>query len=368
MNTLEVLNRNAYPQPGDNIRRKDYPYYDQVTVTAGQTQYNFFVTPTGNNFARNIQLPLAGSEIFFVESFSLLVETPITTPALINGLNELMQQSKLVISINDRVQGEYPGLDFVQFIGALGLDATPELVVETLNGSPFKGKVRKLDLPIIMNSTSAFEFKLITTSNFATVFDTVKLTLCLHGLQMDKLNSFYWDELKRQEFQEVPITYFDTLPIASGAQAQYQFFTNGNRAENLFSAIFPLSQINKASLQNLEVYINQPDTPVDPQTIFLNSIHKYLKIEVDDVNFYTGNLQDCLSLVAGLSGSITDSGADTTAYNMITNIRQSHTFRTPLIIPANANVRVTLDQPVSSLPVTGEITVALRGVEKRRVA
>lgn len=363
MNTRQLLDKTLYPQAGQNARRKEYAYFDTATLTTGTLEYFFFNTPLGDIFSRNKKLPLSGTEVFLVDNISAYISTSINTPALIDSLNELLQQSYLLISIDNRQVMKIPGLDFIQYNLTLTEGSTPQAITYKLE----KIK-RKLPLPILMNSTSSFQFKFVTTAAAATAFNTVPFRLSLGGVQIDKLESFYYNDLKNNQFQQVAVTYYDNATIASGAQAEYQFFANPAKAQNLLSQTFPLSNIQTFSLQNIEVFVNQPDTPIVPLTILNSRLTNNLKITVNDVDFYNGNLQECLSVVAGYAGNITDSGGATIAYNMFMSVRQSKTFKVPLEIPTNSNVQVTLNQPASSLGITGEITIALRGVETRRVA
>jgi len=362
-NTREILDATLYPGSNQNARRKEYPYYDTQAITAGVLEYFFFVTVLGNIFARNKRLPLSGSEVFMVDGISAYLETSINTPAQIDALNELLQQSYLQVSVDNRVVAKLPGLDFIQYALTLNEDATPELLsykVETVK--------RMLPIPILMNSTSAFEFKFVTTAAAATAFNAIPFRLTLHGVQIDKLESFYYDDLKNAKFQQISVSYFDTVAISGAAQDTYAFFANPAKAQNLFSQTFPLSEIQTMSIQNIEVFVNQPDVPISPLTIYNSRLTNNLRISVNDVDYYNSNLQDCLSVVAGIAGNITDSAAATTAYNQFLNVRQSKTFKVPLEIPTTSNVAVNLSQPAGSLGITGEITIVMRGVETRRVA
>ena len=363
MNTTQLLNAAMYPSGNDNIRRKSFPYFDTQTIAAGQQEYFFFVTPLGNPFLRNKILPVSGSEVFFVKEISMFVNTPINTPALINSLNELLQQSYLQISVDNRVQCKLPGLDFIQYLLTLNEDATPELLVEQVTNIK-----RVLPVPILLNSTSNFEFKFVTTAAAATAFDTINIRLVLHGIQLDKLETGFYNALKGNQFQDVTATYYNTVAIPNGNEQVFQFFANANQAQNLFSKTFPLSAIETMQIQNIEVFINQPDVPIVANTIYRNRLQDNLIITVDDIQYYNSNLQDMLSVVAGFAGNITDSAAATVAYNQFLNVRQSKTLDIPLNIPAQSNVSISLRQPAASLGITGEITVALRGVETRRVA
>jgi hypothetical protein len=146
----------------------------------------------------------------------------------------------------------------------------------------------------------------------------------------------------------------------------YQMFANPAALPTLFSKTFPLSDITTFSCQNIEVFVNQPDVPIDPVTILNSRLFNTFFITVDDVERYNSNLMNMLSMLAGFARILTTT--PNTDYVTKLHLRQSKTLRIPLEFPANANVAVNLNQPGTSLGITGEITVALRGVETRRVA
>lgn len=370
MNTRDILNAKLYPRPGDNVRTKDYPIFDTQTITNGVTEYYYFVTALGNPFLRNQRLPLAGTEVYFVNAISASLSLKIQTLAQAAILNQLLQQSYLQISVDNRVQCKIPGLDFINYMFADSVtDQVPAAAFKNhLGGNVNKGSFlgRRLPLPIILNSTSSFEIKFVTTAAAATAFDTATLRLNLHGIQFDKLESFYWDNLKGNQFQEVPVTYYNTVPIPNGNEQTYELFANAAINQNLFSRVFPLSDIQTFQLQNLEVFVGQPDTPIEPSTIWFSRLQNRLRITIDDVDYYSGNQQETLSLFAGLGVTLTTT--PNTDYINFLNLRQSKTFLTPLNIPANSKVRIALTQQAGSLGITGNITVAMRGVEIRRVA
>lgn len=363
MNTRDILNKYLYPGLHTNARRKDYPYYDQLTIATGVLEYFYFTTALGNQFLRNKQLPLSGSEVFFVTDISAILKTAINTAAEVNALNELLQQSYLQISVDNRVQMKIPGLDFIQY--QYQTDLADQVVLTQTIPHVYTGK-RKLPLPLILNSTSAFEFKFVTTAAAATAFNTIPLRLNLHGIQVDKLESYYWDNLKAARFQQIPVTYYNTIVIPNGNETTFQAFANPAAARNLFSQTFPLSDIQTFSCQNIEVFFNQPDTPIDPQTIYNSRLTNVLRISIDDVDFYNASLVDMLSVVAGRDVTLTTT-PDLDTFAML-NKRDSKTLRVPLEFPANSKVGISLTQPAASLGITGEFTIAMRGVETRRVA
>jgi len=369
MNTTDILNKYLYASVNTNVRRKSFPYYDTLTITAGQLNYYFFQTALGNQFLRNKQLPLANSEIFFIQAISAYINLKIVTLAQANALNEILQQSYLEIKVNNRVVSKLPGLDFVNYM--FSDDFADQVVVNAvqpryggnLNSDGFLG--RKLPITIILNSEDSFEFRFVTTAAAATAFDTQTLRLILHGTQFDKLTSFRWDEVKENMYSQVPVTYYWTNAISGAAADTYQIFT-GRPADNLYSKTFPLSAIETASIQNIEVFFNQADVPIEVSTEWYSRLVNILRFQVDDVFLYDSDLTNLLSVFAGFGVTLTTT-PDLDVVNF-TNIRQSRILPVPIEIPASGNALVSLIQPATSLPITGEFTVALRGIETRRNA
>ena len=370
MDTKQILNQFLYPSVATNVRRKSYPLYDTQAIAAGVTEYFYYVTAPGNIFLRNTQLPLAGTNVFFATALSAYLELNISTLALANSLNELLQQSFLEISIDNRVVCKLPGLDFINYMVT---EALSDQVVVTalqpslcgnLNSDGFLG--RKLPLPIVINSTSSFTFRFVTTAAAATAFDGINLRLTLHGIQLDKLESFTWDNLKDAMFQKVPVTYYQTVVIPNGNAQTFSLFTNPAEDQRLHSKTFPLSDITTMSIQNIEIFVNQPDTPIEPTTAWNSRLTDNFKINVDEVEYYNSNLQNILSMFSGF-GVILTSTPNLDVVNFF-NKRQSRILPIPVELPPNSNIVMSLTQPVTSLGVTGEFTVALRGVETRRVA
>jgi len=361
MNTRDLLNAHLYPSAGDNIRRKSYEYYDSQAIATGTLEYYFFVTALGDQFLRNKILPVSGSEIFFVNEISAFLEIDINTLALIDDINELMQQAYLQVSIDNRVVMKIPVLDFLQYVYADTMTATGVVSVWGSNHT-----TRKLPMPIVINSTSSFEFRLVMNAAVATAFNGINFRLALHGVQLDKLESFYWDNLKSRQFQQVSVTYYQTTVIADDTETTSELFASPGESPLLNSQTFPLSDIQTFSLQDLEVFVNQPNTAVAPNLIYDSRITNVLRIHIDDVVYYESNLQNMLSMYAGVAGTLTTT-PDVAAVTAL-NIRQHKALPVPIEFPANSKVRITFTQPASSIGITGEFTVLMRGVETRRVA
>ena len=280
MNAKQILNMqlSAYPGPGQNARRKTYPLHDNQAIAAGTNEYFFFETALGNQFLRNKRFPLASTEIFTITAVSGFIQVLKNTAAEIDALNELLQQCYLEIYNNNRLICKLPGLDFINYEIANSItDQVPATANLTriggnLNSDGFLG--RKFSMPIVFVGNSSFKFRFVTTTAVATAFDGINLKLYLHGVQTDKLGNFDYNNLKNNQFQEIPVTFYETRAITTGNETTYDLFQEGV-ANNLQSVFFPLSDIDAFSLEAFEFFVNQPDVQVVPDTIYNSSCLLY---------------------------------------------------------------------------------------------
>jgi hypothetical protein len=188
----------------------------------------------------------------------------------------------------------------------------------------------------------------------------------LYGEQIDKLDNFNWNALKGNQFQEVPFTFYETRAIADGNQTTFSLFQEGV-AYNLQSGFFPLSDIDLFSCEAMEFYVNQPDTPISPETIYNSRIQNVLKIRIDEVDYWNSVVGTLMtSMLAGFDVVLTTTPDETITELM--HVRKQLILPIPLVFPANGKVSVTLEQPGSSLGITGEFTLAMRGTITRGLA
>lgn len=369
MNAKELLNRLAYPQPGDNAVRKTYPLYDTQAIATGVNEYLFFETAIGNQFLRNTRLPLP-NEIFVCTGISAFLQQEINTTAEIDNLNELLQQAYLEIWNNSKRVCKLPLLDFLNYelsnnFAATGNAQSPTIIAGNENTDGFLG--RKFSVPIVFNSNSSFRFRLRITTQSATDFNGINFRLYLYGYQIDKLMGEYWSELKPGEmFQEVPATFYETRAIPDANQTVFTLFQQGI-ADNLQSGFFPLSDIDLFSVEAMEFFVNQPDTPISPETIYNSRIQNVLRIKIDERDYWesvTGTLMT--SMLAGFDVALTTT-PDLTVTELL-HVRKTLVLPIPLVIPANGKVNISIEQPGSSLGITGEFTLALRGTVTRRIS
>ena len=368
MNAKELLNRLAYPQAGDNAARKTYPLHDTLAIATGTLTYNFFETALGNQFLRNKRFPLAGTEVFVIDAISAFIQLEVNTAAEIDNLNELLQQSYLEVWNSSKLVCKIPSLDFVNYLIGPSFEATAAATLPfiggNLNRDGFLG--RKLSMPIVYNSNSAFKFRFVCNTQTSTDFNGINLRLYLHGIQVDKLENFNWDNLKDKLFQEIPVTFYETRAIADGNETTFDLFQQGV-ADTLQSQFFPLSDIDIMQLEAIEFFVNQPDTPISPETIYNSRITNVLKIRVDERDYWDSVVGPAmLSMIAGFDVVLTTT-PDTTIRELM-HVRRQYVLPMPLVLPANGKVKVQLVQPASSLGITGEFTLALRGTATRRIS
>ena len=363
MDTKQILNAMAYPASGQNVRTKDFILYSVQSIASGQNNYPFFQDNLTNIFQRNIKLPQSNSNIFFIEGISMHVPTSINTEALTTSLSNILQQSYLEISINSRVILNIPGLDFIQYLLTINADATPEILF-----SRFNRNIRKLPYPIMVNGNANISVTWYCNTTGSTDFDGIDFRLNLHVKMFDKLQDFNYDELQNNQFQKINVSLFDTQQVTTANATTYDLFADNTKVKTLINKVFPLSDIETVSIQNIEVFIGQPTTGVTIATVFNDRIQNQLVFNLDDVNYYQSDLQNKLSVLTGIEGDLTTAGADTIAYASIQDIRQSQLLKIPLNIPSNSKVVMQLLQPASSEAVGSYITTVLRGISTRRVA
>lgn len=364
LNASEFLNRLAYPQAGDNARRKVTQYEDEITITAGQNRYKFFDTALGNIFARNKRLPISGNEIFYIREISLNLQTIINTAALFTSVQQLLVSGAIQIVVNGREQIKLPLIKVLNFPYANSIGNDSEQVDSRLFKSSYA-----FFFPILINSSSDVQVNLLINSTAATDFDTITLRCTLHGVQFDKLDAFTVDFLGSNEFQNIDYVFYDTNSITTANESSYELFVQtSGKAETDQSKYFPLSDIERAQLNKVEIYFYGDDAVTDLYNLIYNSRGRnVLDVSVNDVQLFNGNIFPFLSVGAVFGSTFSDVTPTLTNFvNMAFN-RNQKILDVPIIIPAKATQSITLTQPGSSLSVENKFIVLFDGFIKRRV-
>lgn len=374
MDAKQFLNALLYPSASDNIRRKDWVLHRTLAIAAGQNEYIFGNAPAASPFLGNYVFPLSGQQIFVINGISLYLPFRHLTVAQLVDLCDLLQSSYLEITVNQRLICKLPGLDFLQYILTVNEDATPEILGESFadyNLADIKtnGLIkRRLPYPILINSTQDVVVKWVISTASATAYDTVPVTLNLHGIMTDKLNSFTWDDLNSNLFQKIPVTLYDTFAIPDGTERTFNLFQTNSPVGLNSSFRLPVSDIQAFEIQNIEVLFSPPEDPANSASlIYTNRLNNLLIVNIDDVEYYRSNLLEKLSVIAGRAVNLTTAAADTLASVTLQSLRGTQTLKLPLNFPAQANIQIALRQPANSVLNTFG-TVALRGVGTRRVA
>jgi len=366
MNTTELLNRVAYPEPGQNVRRKYTPRYDKITIASGTTEYYPFKT-SGNIFTTNGTFPLAGNQVFAISNISLYLQQAITSTALYAGLLTMLQQSYLQIDVDSRIMLKVPLIEVLSYNTVSQQGAGTVAPLQTI----FHKRSKNLILPIVINSQSNVQVKVYLSSSTTTVFDTNVMNITFNGIMLDKLDTLAIDLVKGQQFSELAWTLWETQKIDSTSQKTFNFFTTPNTEQNLFSGVLPLSSTERFEIQAIELFVGGNAGGTDtPALVRNNRINNHLTIDVEQVNFYETNLEQILSLAGAQSTTYLDNEGTTPVSTNITLIDVQYSEKVlniPLVIPATGNVKVALEQPASSLNSNQYFTMMLKGKKTRQV-
>lgn len=364
----KLLNQIAYPSYGDNARRKDTPKHDTITFEAGVNEYQFFTQPLGNVFQRNSKMPISGTEVYFVyEIFAHLQEPDLLS--VFQDWQNLLQASYLEISVNNRRQLKIPAIEFMGAAQSNQVAADSKFIEYWYRNS------KKLEIPIIINSTSQIDVRFVTTPDVANTLQGSELKLTFNTIQFDKLESYWYNPLKGNQYQTLSETMYDTFTIPSVTEQTYNIYADNTKSKNLISKVLDLSSIERIEVQALEIFFtvfNRKPIMGDPYydylQFLLNDLVRYnLQVTIDDVEIFYGSIENMLSYYI-----LWENVPSARLYSP--NKRQNHVLRTPIILPANGKVSVRLIQPplsavgynVGENPI--KFTVLFKGKTTRRVA
>lgn len=358
----QLLNAIATPSFGQNARRKWTSKYDELTIAAATTDYIYFDTAAGNFFLRNARFPISGDEVFFITSFDLYLDAIVTT-AQFAQMDEIMGRSFLEITINQRQQIKVPLIEILSFY----YEDTIGTPVTSSSRPRFHSAKRKLQYPIIMNSTASVQYKLTLSAAAATALDTFAARLGLYGIQFDKLDTFFYDVWKGSEFQKVDYTMYQTNIVPTANQNEYSLFQPAGQAETDYSKLFPMSEIERFDCYALEIGFFPSATTSAVQAVFEDRRDNLFTIQVENVQLFQAQIKDFLSLSNNFVSTFQDAGAVATALIIRDVLRQNLTLEVPLTFPSKSNVQVSLVQPAASLEANDYFVTLMKGVLVRRV-
>ena len=358
----QLLNAISTPSFANNARRKYTQKYDSLALAAGTLDYIFYDSQQGNLFLRNARFPISGNEVFFVTSFDLYLDLSLEA-AQFAVLDEIFGRSFIEITVNQRQQIKVPLLEVLNFY------YSDEIGTGTVSISRqrYHQAKRKLLYPIIMNSTSAVQYKLTLSTAAATALDGKNARLGLYGIQFDKLDTFFYDVWKGSEFQKVDYTMYQTNEVTTVNENTYSLFQPATQPETDYSKLLPLSEIERFDVNALEIGFFPSATTADLQTVFEDRRDNLLTITVENVQLFQAQIKDMLSVSNSFVSSFADSAAATSALIVRDVLRQNLTLEIPLTFPSKSNVAITLLQPGASLELNDYFVTCLKGVLTRRV-
>lgn len=354
MNVTDFLNANAYPVTGQNARCKFLNKGSDVTVAAATLEYNFFAAPLANPIASNFQIPFSGDNVFFVKKLAMYSDVLDTT--VTGVIYAALMQSFLEIWINDRQQFKISLIKLLNF-GWQNIGIAPAPLAQFYQG--FEKREKVFVNPIIINSTANMRFRLHLNAAAATALDTKHLKLVMWGFQFDKLQQFEYNELQDNQFQRLDFDMYDIVPNVVAVNT-YQFFANGNKSEELFSKILPLSESETFQVESMRVVFTDHNTVAPEQSLWFTRRENLLTVTLNDVLYWNSYISKSLCYYGDYL---------TALVNNRLSLWQNDVLETPILIPAKSNNQVTLLQPASVTPVVDSlIMLSFDGEITRRVA
>lgn len=357
-NYLQKLQQFGLIKLGDNVRLKPALLYDTATIAAGTTNYDLFVNPALAAITRNKILPLSGYEVFYLDKVAAFLN--ISNTALTANLAEAFTRSYLQITVNDREFLKIPLFEILcaHFTSTIGANTLSYKELLTCRS-------KKLQFPIILNSTSNVQANLVLSANAATALNTGLIRLEFTGVKFDKMSAFNFDEIQGRMISRSPYTMYDSNAIWAAAGST-DLFSTRNKADVDLSKAFPLSDRETFSIEAIETMFFSRSQAFNTALAELRQTN--LTITVNDVEVFNGGSLEMHSLLNYNAGNFTDADdADNTAYTTFEYKRGGLILPEPILVPGTAIVKVNLSY-VAPVALTDFYSVALKGTLQRGVA
>jgi len=307
-------------------------------------------------FSRNRNFPISNNEIFWINEIQLCLDDsfPFTPEAL--------TRSYISISVDDRIKGKFPFAECLTF----SIQNQQDNAATDLSRA-FTTKInrkRLLQFPILINSSSNVVVKLEMSSNSATQMNNKNIRVYLKGIKFDKIEPFVYDPRKSNNIERLNFTFYDTLSFNTSG-GSFDLFSTQNKNVFDFSKIFPLGDKEVFSIENIELFFNSNSvnvgTSTNDYTILKQLRQSLLKIIIDDIEFINFSNDDFVTLFLFNTSS--------TLSNMRYFSNKGYTLPTPISIPSQSRVKITLDIPaITYLSNSDYFTVMLKGTLQRIVA
>lgn len=371
MTTQALLNKVAYPMLGQNVRRKFTPLYSTVDIATATTEY-YPYTNISSVFTDNEKFPLSGQQIFAITNIGAVLSSVIDSQTNYEALLLLFQQSYLQIDVDSRTMLKIPMIEIMSYSiqDVLGDAGTAQTGAKTF----FTNRSKQLIFPIVLNSQSNVNVKFVTNSTFTTAFNGETIRFTLNGVMLDKLDTISVNFLLNsnggiKRFSQLAWTLWESKQITTVNQNTFTFFDGNTTNPALVNGVLPLSNTELFEIQALEIFFGgnygTTDTPVAVRD---NRNQNILRIEVENALFYQAPIQDFLSQASASVSNFQDAAGTSNIplINVDVNYRQK-VLEIPLILPATGNIKVTLEQPGSSLNSNQYATLMLKGKKTRQV-
>ncbi|AFN75756.1 hypothetical protein MROS_2526 [Melioribacter roseus P3M-2] len=352
---IQQLKKFGYPT-NEKVRIKPYTLYDEITIKNGTTQYNAFVNSELSVDKRNRVFPISQNEVVFINEIGVYLEESVWQ----TNYYDLFQQTYLLISIDDRVKAKIPFTEILTF-NILNNQDEGAVTSNWDYVTQIKRK-RKLQFPIIINSTSNVVVKVETTSSIATNFDTKILRVELTGVKFDKLTPFVFNPQGDKLIERLSFTMYDTVDFDATQGVTYDLFSTQNKDVRLFSKTFPLSDKETFSIENIEFFLAGTQAAAGSMldhTILSALRGSYLKVTVDDTEMIEFGNGDLFTLYLYYANSYNKKSRYYSSYGL--------TLPYPVVIPSQSRVKASIYVPsLNSLITTGsKLTAMFKGTLQR---
>ncbi|MEW6508385.1 MAG: hypothetical protein AB1432_11625 [Bacteroidota bacterium] len=360
-NLLRVIQSVGYPV-NSNVRITPVCFFDEQTLSSIVGENRFFTNDTLSTYTRNKKFPLA-NDILFIDTIA--VRSMGTAAISLSATNMgLFTKTAIQILVDGRERLKIPLLECFSCTIATVLGTTTTQTISKL-----VERSKKLRLPIIVNSQSNVEVKIITDADYSSLGS---IRVELSGLLYTKLQPFSFNPSAGKPFERLSYTIFDTSAVVASV-GQKNYFNSSDKAQNLYSKIFPLSASETFEIENIEVAVplNIGTAATVFEAIEALARETVLKINVNGVEMLDFAGKDLVTVLFqnAVAGTFKHSDGTITT-NFVNN--QIHyggfTLPVPITIPAKAQVKVTVDtNAVTNASTTPHYNVMLKGTLQRLV-
>ncbi len=361
-NLLSAIQNVGYPVNA-NVRITPLTFFDEQTLSATVGENRFFTSDTLSTFTRNKKFPLSGNEIAFIDTVAvrLMGTAALSLTAANMGL---FTKTALQVLVDGRERLKIPLVECLQVFVGNQIGTTTTLTLGDL-----VTRSKKLRLPIIINSQSNVEVKIITDADY-NALGVVRVELS--GLMYSKLSAFDINFAANRSVERLSYSMFDTVAVPTAAST-LNLFTSADKTQSLFSKIFPLSNSETFDIENVEVVfpVSIGTAATTFQAIQALAKECMLKLNINGVDFLELAGKDLVSVIFQNTVAGTIKHSDGTITTNIIGNQISYagiTLPVAVTVPAKAQVKVTLDvNAITNISTSAYINVLLKGTLQRLV-